>query len=245
MRKLYSIIATVAISSLAFAQTTLLTEDFSSITGGNSTSTTGSGSIWAGNSNFPTVASVYQAGGSVKLGTASAAGSITSKNLDLSTDGGTFTVSFDVKGWTSVEGNIVVTAGTSSQTVSYAAVMAGNFETKTLTFTGGAANSTVTIATSAKRAFIDNVNVVTVPGTLATFDPNAKKVSLVKNTLVNNEIIFGAKANVQIINMAGQVVKTASVNDGTTLDISSLPKGVYIVSAEVNGAKTSQKINKR
>lgn len=79
---------------------------------------------------------------------------------------------------------------------------------------------------------------------LAVSDINGNKVSLVKNTNVNNTIVFGTKANVQIVNANGQVVKTASVVENSNLDVSSLAKGMYIVTAEVNGQKVSQKIIK-
>jgi len=144
------------------AQTYILQEDFSSITTGNNTSTKGSNSQWAGDTNFPTVSSAYQAGGVVKLGTNSAVGSIISKTLDLSSNGGSFNVSFDVKGWTTVEGSIKVTVtGLTAQTVTYTATMSSSFENKVLSFTGGTTNSTIKIETTAKRAFIDNVNVYT------------------------------------------------------------------------------------
>ena len=85
---------------------------------------------------------------------------------------------------------------------------------------------------------------VTYTDGLAVSDINGNKVSLVKNTNVNNTIVFGTKANVQIINANGQVVKTANVDANTNLDVSSLSKGMYIVSGEVNGQKVSQKIIK-
>lgn len=79
---------------------------------------------------------------------------------------------------------------------------------------------------------------------LAVSDVNGVKINLVKNSNVNNTIVFGAKANVQIISANGQVVKTATVSENTNLDVSSLPKGMYLISAEVNGQKVSQKIMK-
>ena len=79
---------------------------------------------------------------------------------------------------------------------------------------------------------------------LAVSDVSGLKITLVKNSNVNNTIVFGAKANVQIISANGQVVKTAAVNENTNLDVSSLPKGMYIISADVNGQKVSQKIIK-
>lgn len=79
---------------------------------------------------------------------------------------------------------------------------------------------------------------------LAVSDVNSIKITLVKNSNVNKTIVFGAKANVQIISANGQVVKTAVVSENTNLDVSSLPKGMYIISADVNGQKVSQKIIK-
>lgn len=79
---------------------------------------------------------------------------------------------------------------------------------------------------------------------LAVSDVNSSKITLVKNSNVNKTIVFGAKANVQIISANGQVVKTAVVSENTNLDVSSLPKGMYIISADVNGQKVSQKIIK-
>ena len=134
----------------------VLSEDFASITSGNSTSSFGSSTPWAGNSNFPTGTNDFQAGGAVRLGSGGAAGSITSKTLDLSS--GPFDVSFDVKGWTTVEGGITVTVtGQTPQTVTYTSVMSGSFETKVLRFSAGSAATTITLATTAKRAFLDNI----------------------------------------------------------------------------------------
>lgn len=132
-------------------------EEFSSITGGNNTNSSGSSTAWSGNTNFPVVAAAYQAGGAVKLGTGSAIGSITSRPLDLSVNGGNFTLSYKVKGWTTVEGSIKVTVGSVIQTNTYTAVMAGGFETKTLNFTGGTTNATIKIETTSRRAFVDDV----------------------------------------------------------------------------------------
>ncbi len=164
------------------AGATLLSEDFVTLTTGNDASNSGpSGtSLTTFAPNFPTCSLFYSAGGAVKLGNSSTAGSMTSKTLDLGGAGGAFTVSFKVKGWTTVEGNITVTAtGLPAQTVSYTNTLSDGYVTKTLNFTGGAANSTVTLATTAKRAFIDDVLVATVAaatptlttsGTLAAVD---------------------------------------------------------------------------
>jgi subtilisin-like proprotein convertase family protein/endonuclease/exonuclease/phosphatase family metal-dependent hydrolase len=137
---------------------TLFTEDFAALTTGDSTSTGGSSTAWGGSANWSAVATAYQAGGAVRLGSSGSPGSITTKTLDLTGNGGAFTVSFDVKGWSTVEGDVTVTVtGLAPQTVTYSATLASAFETKTLQFTGGQANSTITFATTAKRAFLDNI----------------------------------------------------------------------------------------
>lgn len=81
--------------------------------------------------------------------------------------------------------------------------------------------------------------------TLSVKDFNTAKSYLVKNTQITNTIEFGAKSDVKIFNMNGQIVKTASVDGGTSLDVSSLSKGIYIVSGEVEGKLVSQKIIKK
>lgn len=150
---------------------TLLEENFASLTTGNDASNTGpSGTpLTSIAPNFPTCSLAYSAGGAVKLGNSSTAGSITSRTLDLSAGGGVFTVSFKVKGWTTIEGDILVTAtGLPPQTVTYTNTLSGGYVTKTVNFTGGAPNSTVTIATTARRAFIDDVMIATAAGSLPT-----------------------------------------------------------------------------
>ena len=68
---------------------------------------------------------------------------------------------------------------------------------------------------------------------------------MVKNTVVSNIIFFDVKSDVQVINANGQVVKTASVNENTSLEVSSLPAGIYIVTGNVDGKAISQKIIKK
>ncbi|MCA4776311.1 autotransporter outer membrane beta-barrel domain-containing protein [Empedobacter stercoris] len=124
---------------------------------GNNTSTAGSNKAWNGNSNFPTVVTVYQAGNVIRLGSSNNKGGITSKVLDQIA--GNVIVSFDVKGWTAIEGSVNVTLGSETKNVVYTAKMADNFETQTVSFENVAAGSTLKLETSAKRAFIDNVKI--------------------------------------------------------------------------------------
>lgn len=117
---------------------------------------------------------------------------------------------------------------------------------KTITFTSPAA---ATVFQLAVRAYNNSTLVAFddftfVPGVLAVTDFSKSKFSLVKNTVVGESIAFAKTADVQIINAAGQVVKTAKVTEGSTLNVSSLAKGVYIVTGSVNGEKVSQKVIK-
>ena len=92
---------------------------------------------------------------------------------------------------------------------------------------------------------LDNLVVKTYTPSLSTIDFNSQKLNLVKNTKVTNEITFGAKANVKVVNFNGQVLKSVSVENGTTLDVSSLAKGVYLIKGDVNGETVVQKIIKQ
>lgn len=71
------------------------------------------------------------------------------------------------------------------------------------------------------------------------------KTDLVKNILVSDVLEFCVKTEIKIINMNGQVLKTAIVDNGTSVDVSSFPKGNYIITAKLNGANVSQKIIKK
>lgn len=85
---------------------------------------------------------------------------------------------------------------------------------------------------------------VTYTDALAVADFSKANSSLVKNTVVGESIAFAKNADIQIINAAGQVVKSAKVTEGSTLNVSSLAKGMYIVTGNVNGEKVSQKVIK-
>lgn len=79
---------------------------------------------------------------------------------------------------------------------------------------------------------------------LSVGDIKVFRGNFVKNTIVTNEINFGEKANIKIYNVTGSLVKSASVEKNTSLNVSSLPKGIYVVTGEVNGQSVSQKIVK-
>lgn len=85
-------------------------------------------------------------------------------------------------------------------------------------------------------------------GTLAVNDvrDTSKKSGFIKNSLVkNNEIIFEAGVrDVKVYSLSGQLVKTASVKDGTSLNVAELQKGNYVVTGFVDNQPVSQKVLK-
>lgn len=133
-------------------------EDFATIISGNNISTGGSSSQWTGNLNFPTVQNAYQAGGAVRIGKSDNQGFI--ESMTLNGVSGEITVKLMVKGWTTVEGKLKVSIDGQSQTLDYTAKMADPFEEISATFAGITAGSKLKIETTAKRAFIDNVEII-------------------------------------------------------------------------------------
>lgn len=91
----------------------------------------------------------------------------------------------------------------------------------------------------------DNARVTGTATSLAIVEVNGKAANFIKNTVVDNSVVFGAKADVKVYSLTGQLVKAASVNEGTSLDVSALPKGTYIVAGIANGQKVTQKIIKK
>jgi len=137
----------------------LLNEPFTSVEQGNDYESSGSSAAWEGNDNFPDVVAAYQAGGAIKLGSGKKAGSLTSRTLNNSA-GAKLLVELKVKGWTSVEGTLLVNlTGKPQQTIAYEATMNDPYQTFTLEFDNCPANAQLTIQTSAKRAFITSVRV--------------------------------------------------------------------------------------
>lgn len=150
-----TIVVPVDTTSTLVVGDTLLADNFNEITSGNNYDAGGSSDVWTGDDLFPTVSTVYKAGGAVRLGSSKKSGSITSKIISY--EGGPMIVELKVKGWSSVEGNLIVQLGEESKTVNYSSTMTDNFQTITLPFYNIKANPTLSITTSAKRCFVDDV----------------------------------------------------------------------------------------
>lgn len=200
----------------------VLYDAFDDITSGNNISTSGSSAPWKGNDNFPTVTKAYQAGGAVKLGTGSASGSITSKPLDFA--GGNMTVIISVKGWTNIEGKLSVSVtGAETQTLSYTAKLDDNFEDLTCEFKGVASRPTLTIATTAKRAFIGAVKIPVEKGIdvpVLYGDANADGVINVFDVVAISEYILNGDGDID--KMASDFNKDGEINIYDVVGVSDI-----------------------
>lgn len=166
----------------------LLYEPFDDIETGNADGTGGSSIAWSGNERWTAYENTFEAGGVLRIGKSGGAGSITSKTLGFA--GGTLSVSMDVKGWTNVEGKLVVSmSGAGEKYLEYESTIDDDFETKTVTFSNVSANPKLTIKTSAKRAFVDNIKV---------WEPSTTDMS--------SPIRFKERGSTVIYNITGQRV---------------------------------------
>lgn len=134
----------------------IFADDFGTILDGNSIEKVGSGNPWLGDEWFPSIHYAYQAGGAVRLGTAKQGGSITSKKIPF--EGGTIIVEISVKGWETVESDLIITVGGQTKTAAYTSTMSDEWEIIKIKFDSVVANPTISLSSSVgKRCFIDSV----------------------------------------------------------------------------------------
>ncbi|PZX17420.1 hypothetical protein LX69_01470 [Breznakibacter xylanolyticus] len=255
-------LALMASTAATQAQTTVFEENFNEVTQGNSTSTSGSNTAWTGNDNFTSVTNAYEADKAIKLGASSKTGSITTKELDLSTNNGAFKVEFDVKGWTKVEGDIKVSivGTTTAESLTYSSTMSSvSFESKEVIFnTGGTSACQIMIETTAKRAFIDNIKISTLA---TTTNPNLS----VSNLLSFGTLLAGesktTNLNLKAANLTGDLTanltsstfsipnttiaqSTAQSNEGFDLPVTFAPaaKGAHTATLTLSGGGLTQDV---
>lgn len=228
----------------AQAQTIIFSENFSGVTTGDNTTLTGSETSYtATHPDLRTAWRTFNAGGAIRLGNGNASanlGYIQSKTtLNLSQNGGNFTLSFDVKGWATVENQIkVLVTGQEPQTITYTATMDQPFETITIDYTGGVSGASFTIETTEKRAFIDNVVIKTT--TLNTSDFDRKNLKYYPNPVKDVLHVAYSKAisSVSIFNLLGQKIVQKEFNaNEANLDLSTLSQGNYIARV-ISGSKS-------
>lgn len=253
MKKFYSLLAVVATTAAVNAQTTVIATitAFSSTTGAVATANnpvdsnlTFSADKGSSNANSP---AFFAASGAN-------AGHIRLYSVRNDGEGNTFTVTPAVG---KVISSVTFTVLTDKPTVTYkigtGANQTASLSDATYTITNGSDTPGALTFKNAHTGGSNNLQLripaITVTykddSTMAVVDATKTKTNLVKNTIVSNELIFGAAAKVSVYNAAGQVVKTAEVAENSKLDVSSLVKGTYVLAGVVNGQAVSQKIIKK
>ena len=164
--------------------TELLNETFDNDLTSDGIQALSQGDAFLGDFSGETSKTYKGAKGTVKFGTSSAVGYITSKSLDLST---VFTVTLDACKYSSDAGNIEVTVGTQTKTITNSSLgAAGTFNTYTLEFEAATSSSTVKIGTSSKRAYIDNVIIATAGEGSNYITTCCTALGAVNNLFINN-----------------------------------------------------------
>lgn len=138
----------------------LLYTAFDDATNGSNVTTSNNSSAWKGNDLFPAegLTNVYAAGGAVRLGKGTETGRMISHPLDY--EGGKVEVEIEVKGWTTIEGNVAAyITGSEPQEAEYQATMNDNWQTVTMTFDNVSENPEFTVASTSKRLFINKIAV--------------------------------------------------------------------------------------
>lgn len=95
---------------------------------------------------------------------------------------------------------------------------------------------------------VDDFSLTPKNSTLSVGDVIKSKNIFLRNTMVDNILSFQTKGNasVKVYNANGQLVKTANVSaQNANVNVANLPKGNYVVTAELNGETVSQKILKK
>ena len=117
---------------------------------------------------------------------------------------------------------------------------------KAVTFRFYFFNAEATTGTFSVDDVVINGTTKSIP--LGTIDNIKEKNIFLKNTMVDNTLSFQTKGNasVKVYNANGQLVKSATISaQNANVDVASLPKGNYVVTAELNGETVSQKIVKQ
>lgn len=155
----------------------IIDEGFNDATDGSDQKSADSVLDYAGNDNFSTQ-NCFQAGGAIRMGKSSEAGSITSRPLGNAA-GDTLSVKVLVKGWTYIEGTLQVSApGVETKSLTYKSTIGDDYEEVSCMLVGCEANTQVTIATSNRRCFITQVRIASAQEPSAIDNINCDKTML-------------------------------------------------------------------
>ena len=213
----------------------LLSENFSGFSSGThgTPSTSDVASTLDSKTTVPgwTGSLIYSAGGEVKIGTSSLTGWIETPGLDLSPNGGNFTVSFDICRWpgdaTTVQ--VYLNGSAIGNPISPSDV----FQNIQITGTGGTISGKIKLMALTKRFFIDNFSVRT---NLPTEDKETKNyyrkitiypVPVIEELTVSN--IYDVRS-IEIFDISGRKVVSikTEATDIVRIPMKNFKEGLYI-----------------
>lgn len=208
------------------AQTVVLSEDFSGITDSSGYAITSNLDNytqvpgWTGDKVYPST-------GKVKLGTSSVAGYIQTPALDLSANGGQFTVTFDAKIWSGDNTSMFVYVNDVPYTVS--GLSSSQFNTFSLPLTGGTSTTTVkfqSFVSNRGRFFLDNVVIVSEAAGPDVTAPFVASVNPSDNALAVtfNEVLDATSAqNVANYSLDNNIAVTSATLNGRVVTLAVNP----------------------
>lgn len=220
----------------ASGQTIILTENFSGFSAGSHTTPSTSDASPTLDSKTSvsgwTGSLIYPAGGEIKIGTSSVTGWIETPAIDLSGNGGSFMVSFDICRWPSDASTVqvylngipvgnVITPGDLPQQVQ-------------ITGTGGDGSSKIKISGLTKRFYLDNLiissGVFTHTGETFNQEETVKIYPVPAFDVINVNYTLNIDF-IDITDLSGKVVykQEADAPGELNINIAALSQGIYFI----------------
>ena len=246
MKKIFTLLTTMIFTGSFFAQGS---ESFTNLNA--STGTYGDGSFTGDNSVVWTYGQARKATGNDAIKTTSIGLKDTGTRFVKANSGinGVGTLTYSVRSY--------FTGGTAADRTVEVWVNGTKLETYTLAAMATTYTRTVTAnvdgdvliefkSTGTRQIVLDDISWTA--STLSVGDTSKTKNIFLKNTMVDNTLSFQTKGNatVRVYNTNGQLVKSATISaQNANVNVANLPKGNYVVTAELNGETVSQKILKK
>ncbi|MDR1757768.1 MAG: T9SS type A sorting domain-containing protein [Bacteroidales bacterium] len=168
MKKILILLALVFVAAGMNGQV-VFSEDFNQFTAGEPNASASSTDVSAGLDTLTqqpgwTGTKVYQAGGAIKLGTASVLGYIVTPAIDLSGNGGNFVLTFKAMAWNgdAATMKIIVNDGTPTEVSGLGTTTAYEFATFSIPLSGGTATTKIRFEgaqASKGRFFLDDISI--------------------------------------------------------------------------------------
>ncbi len=213
-------IVLLGMSAGVMGQTVVLSENFDKFTKGQPNGSADGADISASLDTYTQTAGwsgikVSQAGGSVKLGTSSILGWIQTPAIDLSTNGGVFTLEFKAMAWSgdATDFKIIIngTTTTISELPNSAAYSFKNYQVQ---FTGGTSNTSIRFEgkqPSRGRFFLEDLKIISGSSSTPSINANPKQFT---TTTVNSNAL-------ENINLKGSNLTSDLTISGLTAPFSS------------------------